>query len=73
MGFWDPIIIYAIVSLVVAYAVSSRAPETTIAPLTDIDVPTAVPVVFGTRVLKTTNVVWYGDLKYTAVKTKGGK
>jgi hypothetical protein len=46
--------------------------------LDDITAPTAeegreIPVLFGTRDIKGPNVVWYGDLKTTAVKKKGGK
>ncbi len=43
-----------------------------------IEAPTAkegleIPVLFGTRLLRGPNVVWYGDIKTTAVKKKGGK
>jgi len=46
--------------------------------LGDIKVPTAsegksIPVLFGTRDISDPNVVWYGDLKTVAVKSKGGK
>lgn len=48
------------------------------AALADIDITTSdtgtpIPVVFGTMVCQNTNVVWYGDLKYVAVKTGSGK
>lgn len=43
-----------------------------------IEAPTAkegleIPVLFGTRLLRGPNVVWYGDIKTRAVKKKGGK
>lgn len=46
--------------------------------LGDFDIPTAedgreIPVLFGTRILRGANVVWYGDFKAVAVKKKGGK
>lgn len=46
--------------------------------LGDLKVPTAnegksIPVLFGTRDISDPNVVWYGDLKTVAVKSKGGK
>lgn len=42
------------------------------------DIPTAqagesIPVLFGTRDIKGANVVWYGDIKTVAIKSKGGK
>lgn len=46
--------------------------------LKDFDVPVAeqgrpVPVVFGTVLVEGANVLWYGDLSSTPIKTKGGK
>lgn len=32
-----------------------------------------IPVVFGTRDIKSANVVWYGHLKVAPIKKKGGK
>lgn len=32
-----------------------------------------IPVLFGTRDFNGANVVWYGDLKTVAIKSKGGK
>lgn len=42
-----------------------------------LDVPTAeeggaIPVVFGTCIIKTSNVVWYGDAKTTPIKQSAG-
>lgn len=41
-------------------------------------VPTAevgkeIPVVFGTKDIKSANVVWYGDIRTVPIKKKGGK
>ena len=48
------------------------------AGLSEIEAPIAeegveIPVLFGTRDLNGPNVVWYGDLKTVAIKSKGGK
>lgn len=70
--------IVAAIATIAAYAltpsVASQPPST----LEDSNVPTAteggaVPVVFGTYVVKSANIVWYGDLGYKAVKADGGK
>lgn len=65
-----------IVALVVAYAYAPK-PEST-AKLQQVEAPTAdegreIPVLFGTRDIKQSNVVWYGDIKTVAIKKKGGK
>lgn len=48
------------------------------AVLEDFDIPTAtegkeIPVLFGTRDIKNSNVMWYGDFKTRAIKKRGGK
>jgi hypothetical protein len=56
-------------------------PKPTVQPpagLEDIKAPTAddgreLPVVFGCRPVRGPNVVWYGDLRTTPIKSKGGK
>jgi len=52
---------------------SSRSPTT----LEDFDVPTAedgkqMPVIFGTVTLKSSNIVWYGDLDYNEIREESG-
>jgi hypothetical protein len=37
------------------------------------DAKSPVPVCFGTNIVKQSNVIWYGNAKTTAVKTKSGK
>jgi hypothetical protein len=71
-------LVVAIVVAIAAYAMAPKPPEPKPPMLKDFDVPTAeqgrpVPVVFGTVVLKSPNIVWYGDLAYTPIKSKGGK
>lgn len=67
-----------IVALVVAYSMAPKPQTQPPAGLGDVKVPTAeegreIPVLFGTRVIEGPNVVWYGDLRTTAIRKKGGK
>lgn len=75
---WWFVVVLVIAVVAAAYAVSPKAPEPVPPTLKDIQAPTAeqgrpIPVVFGTYVIKSPNVVWYGDLEYVAVRSKGGK
>ena len=70
-------VVYFIVALVIAFAMMPK-PESQNAKVGTIDGPTAtegreIPVLFGTRVIKQANIVWYGDIKTIALKKKGGK
>lgn len=72
------IIVTIIVAAAVAYAIQPRMPEAPRPTLDNFSAPTAeegrpVPIVFGTCVVKSPNIVWYGDLGYSAIKTDGGK
>lgn len=77
---WNFVVQLAIL-VVAAYVSVALAPKPEIPPpaeLDDFDVPTAdetraIPVVFGTVWVKGPNVMWYGDLRSTAIKAKGGK
>lgn len=67
-----------VVSFVVAYATAPKPQSQKPAGLGDLQVPTAeegreIAVLFGTRDMNAPNVVWYGDLKTVAIKSKGGK
>ncbi len=71
-------IIYFVVALVISFAMQPKPQSQKAAGLGDIQVPTAeegreIPVLFGTRDIDGPNVVWYGDLKTVAIKSKGGK
>lgn len=55
-----------------------KMPETQPPATEDIGVPTAeagkpITVVFGTVLVTGPNIVWYGDLGYSPVRTKSGK
>lgn len=65
-------------ALIVGRAIGVKPQNASATPLSEFDVPTAevgrpIPVVFGTRVQKGPNIVWYGDFKSEAVKSSGGK
>ena len=69
-------IIYAVIVVILAFALQPKTPGTKPASLSDIDVPTAkqgkpIPKVFGQRILQSPNIVWYGDLGYNKVRGKG--
>ena len=71
-------IIILVVSAVISYAMTPKPKPPKPAALADFDLPTAeegraIPVVFGTVWIKGPNVLWYGALRSTAIKAKGGK
>lgn len=41
--------------------------------ITTAEVGREIPVLFGTRILKGSNIVWWGDKKVKAIKVKSGK
>lgn len=74
---WQMIAAVAI-SLLVTFALRPKPQTQPPAGLSELDVPTAeegrdVPVLFGCRDIPSGNVVWFGDLRTTAIKAKGGK
>lgn len=74
---WEYIVVF-IIALVVCYAMQPKQTQPTPASLDDMSIPSAqpggcIPVVFGTRLLASSNIVWYGNLKYEPVETKSGK
>jgi hypothetical protein len=76
----DPItaLIVLAISITVSIALAPKPPQPKPASLADFDVPTAeegrpIPVVFGTVTVTGPNVIWYGDLRTQAIRSKGGK
>ncbi len=74
--FWFVVIF--IIALVAVVSMIPKPQSQKPAGFGDIQVPTAeegreIPVLFGTKVIRSPNVVWYGDFKATAIKSKGGK
>lgn len=79
MGFWLALYYIATIALT-AYTLMNQPKQQTPAPATlqDFDVPKAeegavIPVLFGTKIIRAPNVLWYGDLKTVPLKKKGGK
>lgn len=75
---WETVIILSVLAFVIAYSQTPKTPKPKPPTLEDININTAeqgrpIPVVFGTRVLKSGNVAWYGDLRYKKITSKGGK
>lgn len=67
-----------IVSMILSIALAPKPPKPAPASIQDFDVPTAeegrpIPVVFGTVLITGANVIWYGDLRTSPIKTKSGK
>jgi len=75
-GFLVTLIIRLIVMLIcmaIAYALAPDPKEARSATLDDVDVPTAevgraLPVIFGTKLVKGANAVWFGDFLSVAFK-----
>lgn len=71
------IIAVFIVTLVLAFAFMPK-PQTQPGPgKSDVTAPTAevgreIAVLFGTRDIEGPNVVWYGDVRLKAIKSKSG-
>lgn len=67
-----------VVSLAIAIAFAPK-PENAKPPgIDEIKAPTAeegreIPVLFGTKDMRSPNVVWYGDIRLVPIKKKGGK
>ena len=76
MGGWE-YVIYAII-LILAYVAAPKPQSQPPASMQEEDVPIAeegveIPVLFGTRDIGGPNVVWYGDIRTSPVKSGGGK
>lgn len=74
-----PQVAYAVVMMIISYAIQSLlTPPPKNPEAGKMDVPLAqegdpIPVIFGTVVLKTPNVVWYGDAATSEIQSSGGK
>lgn len=70
-------IVFMIIVALAAYFLTPT-PEVPEASAEDFKTPTAkegapIPVVFGTVDVKSSNVVWYGDVTANPIRKKGGK
>lgn len=71
-------IVVMIVALIISYVVRAKPPVPRPSSLEDFNVPTAedgreTAMIFGTVWIDDPNVLWYGDLRTTPIKVKGGK
>lgn len=71
-------LVLLVASYYISAALAPKPPQPKAAALEDFDIPLAeegraIPVVFGTVIVKSPTVMWYGDLRTTAIKEKGGK
>jgi hypothetical protein len=69
-------LVVAIIIAVVAYVMRPKPPGQPPPSLSELNIPTAepgreIPKVYGSRRIKSPNIVWYGDLGYLPVKKKG--
>lgn len=76
MAWWY--IVAAIAAAVIAYKNIPKPQSTPPLGLEDVKIPTAkegasIPVIFGTKMIRSPNVVWYGDLRVVAIRKKAGK
>ena len=74
---WN-LVIQFVFAFVLSYAMSSKTQAQKPPAIGEVETPTAeegreIPVLFGTREIKSPNVVWYGDIKIVAIRKKGGK
>ncbi|BAO82907.1 hypothetical protein SMCB_0679 [Serpentinimonas maccroryi] len=70
-------LVVIVVAALVSVALAPRPPQPKPASLSDIDAPTAeegrpIPVVFGSVLIRGSNVVWFGDLEAEPIKRRGG-
>lgn len=67
-----------VIALVASYALAPKPKGQPPPIMDDVQFPQAevgleIPVLFGCRDMRAPNVLWYGDLRTTAIKSKGGK
>ena len=69
--------VYLVLMIVSTAIQMSNKPTTPNREAGKLDTPTAeegssIPVIFGTVVVKSSNVIWYGDAMTTEIKSGGG-
>ncbi len=77
-----PLFVYAIGALIASYAISAaiapKAETPKPASLSDFDIPqveegTPQAVIFGDVICDGWQVLWFGNMRTSAIKSKGGK
>ncbi len=77
MNFWVQLILL-VVSYFVSAALAPKPPQPKAAALEEFDIPLAeegreIAVIFGTVIVKSPTLMWFGDLQTKPIKSKGGK
>jgi hypothetical protein len=72
---WAALVI-AVVAVILAFVLAPKPTQQTPPEFEELDVPTAkegIPIheIHGTYTVKSSNVVWYGDVAYEPVFTEG--
>jgi len=72
---WVSLVI-AVVAVILALVLRPKPAQQTPPEFEELDIPTAkqgipIPDVHGTYTVKSSNVVWYGDIAYEPVYTEG--
>lgn len=67
-----------VASLVISYATGPKGENPRKVRAASVEAPTAqeglpIPMLFGTRVNRQPNIVWFGDIRTSAIRKKGGK
>ena len=74
---WGIVIWVVLTVISMILSANQKTPHTKITPGevggTVVDSSSNVPVLFGTRLIDTPNLVWYGDTDTSKVETCGGK
>ncbi|BCB28157.1 hypothetical protein SKTS_30430 [Sulfurimicrobium lacus] len=73
---WVQIAIW-VITTVIGMLLTPKPPKPIAPTPGNLDVPVAesgkaIPVLFGTRVIRQANVVWYGDVKTTEIRQSSG-
>ena len=73
---WWIYLILMVISLILSFVMAPKPRQAQIGDLTGAPIASAntpIPVLFGKRIIKQPNVVWWGDVFVWPIKVSGGK